>query len=338
MFAPVTEKLAVRVLTEVPGPWWDDLCRAGSSPWHSLGMAGIQSSFGVRPRFLVLEKGSEPIGCLTFYVVGSRRAPLVDRAFMRTAYVPDGPVLPRPVPGAGRLLLDAVETVLEKEAVVSANVRFELPEREGAEALGASDYRVVPLGLAVADLPDAAEGVDRMIHSKSRNLVRKAEKSGVVVSVDEGLDDLLPLLDRSFERSGLPLRNHDYIRRVRELPGVEVLTARLKGRPVASLMWMGFGGIATYMFHGRDDGETGGASNLLLRDMFVRALRGGARRVQGGDVALPGATDPHLLGITHFKTRMGFQVKEGTFASKVFRPVAKAVRDRSLRLWNSFRS
>ena len=155
---------------------------------------------------------------------------------MRTAYVPDGPVLPRPVPGAGRLLLDAVETVLEKEAVVSANVRFELPEREGAEALGASDYRVVPFGLAVADLPDAAEEVDRMIHSKSRNLVRKAEKSGVVVSVDEGLDDLLPLLDRSFERSGLPLRNHDYVRRVRELPGVEVLTARLKRRPVASLM------------------------------------------------------------------------------------------------------
>jgi hypothetical protein len=35
---------------------------------------------------------------------------------------------------------------------------------------------------------------------------------------------------------------------------------------------------------------------------------------------------------------MGFQVKEGTFASKVFRPVANAVRNRSLRLWNSFRS
>ncbi len=335
MFTAVGDELKVRKLAEMPGPWWDDLCLRARSPWHSLGAARLQASFGGQPSFFVVEDGSGPRGVVSAYILGARRFALADRAFMRTAFVPDGPALPAPDPAGARLLVEEVDRYLSSQRVVVASWRWEWPGREGVEHLSGLGFSAKPYGVSVIELPERVEEIDSVIHGKSRNLVKKALKSGINVVEDKGVDVLLPLLDSSFERSGLPCRDHEYIRRARDFLGARVLTASLNGRPIASVMWSVFGTVACYLFHGRADGETAGASNLLLREMFSRSLEAGARWVHGGDVALPGDRDPHLLGITHFKTRMGFEVRETHSATKTYRPIAKALRTASLHVWDS---
>jgi hypothetical protein len=195
-----------------------------------------------------------------------------------------------------------------------------------------------PFGVGIRDLPDSADGLESSLHSKSRNLVRKARKSGVVVRPEEGVATLLPLLDASFRRSGLEPRDAAYVRRSCERLGCEVLAARLGGDPIAAVMWQPFGTLGRYLFHGRTDGDTVGASNLLLLEMFLRGHARGVRSFHAGEVALEGETDASLLGITHFKERMGFRTLRTHEASLVLRPVGKAVRDSALGAWKRLKA
>ena len=104
------------------------------------------------------------------------------------------------------------------------------------------------------------------------------------------------------------------------------------------LLWAAFGETGLNIFHGRDDGATEGASNLLHRELFARAIARGVRVLHTGGAALPADTDPRLLGITRFKQNMGFVVRPALHASRVLRPLASAIRDRSLLLWSGLQS
>jgi len=151
------------------------------------------------------------------------------------------------------------------------------------------------------------------------------------------VERLLPLLDRSFARAGLPPRDHRFVRLTREYLGGELLVARRGTEDVAALLWARVGEVGLNLFHGRADGDTEGASDLLHRQMFVHAIRGGVRLLHTGDAALPGETDPRILGITRFKEKLGFEVRPAFQGQKTLRPVAAAVRDASLRLWSTLR-
>jgi hypothetical protein len=179
--------------------------------------------------------------------------------------------------------------------------------------------------------------VNGLLHKTARKQVRKAERLGVAVEPMETVERLLPLLDMSFRRAGLEPRDHGYVRRTLECFGAEVLVASHGDRDIAALLWAPFGEVALNIFHGRDDGDTEGASNLLHREMYLRAFRRGVKVVHTGDAALEGETDPRLLGITRFKEKMGFTVRPAFQGRKVLRPTAAAARDLSVKAWGALR-
>jgi len=76
------------------------------------------------------------------------------------------------------------------------------------------------------------------------------------------------------------------------------------------------------------------AHRIYCTALFARAIARGVRVLHTGGAALPGDTDPRLLGITRFKQNMGFVVHPAFHASRILRPLASAVRNRSLLLWS----
>ena len=333
----MSEGLTVRRLSEEPGPWWDDLCRRAGSPWNSLGPARLQGEFGVEPIFFAAFQGEHPVGGLVAYIAGSRRVRAIDPILARTALVPDEPVAVADQPLAVPALIQALERELDDLNVVSAVFRVELPRLLAAKNLEARAWEVAVRGVAILDLPEREEEVDALLHKTARKQVRKAERLGVIVEAAADATRLLPLLDLSFRRAGLEARDHDYVRKTLQMLGGEVLVARHGDRDIAALLWAPFGETALNIYHGRDDGETEGASNLLHREMFLRAFRRGVRLIHTGDAALEGETDPRLLGITRFKEKMGFEVRPAFQGRKVLRPAAAAARDLSVRAWGAFR-
>jgi hypothetical protein len=329
---------SVRRLESVPGPWWDELVCRSYSPWHSRGLALAHGEFHVDPIFLLAEAGDTPLGGVTIYLQGSARMPSLDRLFARTAFIPDEPaVVDRPdevLPA----ILDAVEAELRRMQVVTATWRMELPRGLPAECLSARGWKVRPFGVAVLALPAQEEALDRGMHRMAQKQVRKAARLGVEVRVAPDVGPLLPLLHKSFERSGLPRRNDRYVRRVHELVGGEVLVASHAMRDMAALLWADFGPVGLNMFHGRQDGDLGGAPQLLHREMLRRAHRRGVRLMHTGGAALPGEADSGIAGITQFKRALGFEVRTAYEARRIFRPIGAALREASRWFWLRLRS
>ena len=330
--------LGVRRLDDPPEAWWDAICLRARSPWHASTSTILQGEFGVRSTRLVAEMDGSPVGVLAVHYAGARRLKLMDPLVGTIARVPAGPAVDSAPAGTTSVLVDAAHQEIAATGAVSATWRMDLPDPEAEGALRALGYQLRPYGVGLFTLPASAQDLEAAIHSKSRNLVRKARKAGVEVAPEPGVETLLPLLNASFRRSGLEPRDAEYVRRSFESQACEVLVARLKGIPIAALMWHPFGTLGRYMFHGRTDGDTAGASNLLLLEMFRRGIEKGVRLFHAGDVALDREKDEKLLSITHFKERMGFRVVPTYEASIVLRPIGKALRDSALGAWRRLKS
>ena len=326
--------ISVRRLPGIPESWWDELACRVRSPWQCRAMALVQQHFKSEPVFLIAEEAGRVLGGVCFYISGSRRFPWLDPLFARTVLVPDEPAILERPDEVLPVLLQAVEDELAHLEVVAITWRAEMPRHLRPEDLARRGYAVEPHGVGILELPSAVDDLDSRFHRSARKQIRKAERLGVRIEIASGVEPLLPLLDRSFRRAGLPDRNHDYVRLTHEMLGGEVLVASRDGRNIAALLWAAFGETGLNIFHGRDDGTMEGASNLLHRELLARAVGRGVKVLHTGGAALAGETDPRLLGITRFKENMGFVVHPAFHARRILRPLASAIRDTSLFLWS----
>lgn len=329
--------LVVRTLEEEPGEWWDAMVDGARSPWHGREHARLHARFGTETRFLVAERDGRPVGGVAVRVIGSRRAPVLDPLFARIALVPDEPAVPSGDRDVSLALFRAVLEEVRRLKVVELKWRVELPRLLVPGDLEAAGFAVARRGVGVMDLPPDEEGIEARMSRTARKQVRRAGREGVVVEGSADLGEFLALLDRSFRRSGLPPRDHGYVEAVRTCLAAEVLLARQEGRAVAGLLYAPLGSVALNIFHGRDDGDTMGASNLLHFEMLARCLRGGVKVVHTGDAALPEEGDSPIRGITHFKETMGFEVRPAFEGTAVLRPTAHRARAASIALWRRLR-
>lgn len=326
--------ISVRRLPGIPESWWDELTCRVRSPWQCRAMALLQQQFKSEPVFLIAEEAGRLLGGVSFYVNGSRRFPWLDPLFARTVLIPDEPAILEQPAEVLPVLLQAVEDELVRLRVVAVTWRAEMPRHLRPEDLVRRGYLVEPHGIGILELPSGVDDLASRFHRSARKQIRKAERLGVRIEIATSVEPLLPLLDRSFRRAGLPVRNHRYVRLAHQLLGGEVLVASRDGRNIAALLWAAFGETGLNIFHGRDDGTIEGASNLLHRELFARAIARGVRVLHTGGAALAGETDPRLLGITRFKQNMGFVVRPAFHARRSVRPLASAIRDALLLLWS----
>jgi hypothetical protein len=291
-------------------------------------MVRLQGELGTQTLLLVAERNGRRLGQISLYVAGSRRFPQLDRVFMRTVLVPDEPAIVASADGAVEALLASADEEAVRLGAVAISWNVPMPRHVDAGTFTARGYEVQPQGVGLIELPTTEEEIEACLAHAARKQTRKAEKAGMRVDVAPDCAPLLPLLDLSFRRSGRPVRSHEYVRRAHALLQGEVLVARIGDEDMAALLWAPFGEVGLNIFHGRRDGDTQGAADLLHREMFRRALRRGVRIVHTGGAALPGDTDPHLRGITQFKRKMGFEVRVALGARRILRPRANAVRSR----------
>jgi hypothetical protein len=226
-----------------------------------------------------------------------------------------------------------------ERGAVETQWKLSWPQLGGAMPFAAHGFDVTQFGVAWRELPAAKDDVLATLSRVHRKAVRRAEKAGVTVRETSSAAEILPLVDASFRRSGLEPRNRAYLddlhRRLVAADTAIGLVAEREGAPIASLLAARCGDAVFNLFHGRAEGETHGASNLLHLRLFERAVETGCTRVHTGEAALdepspadgddaPGAG---LEGITRFKRHLGFRVEPCPSASIVHRPGARRVRE-----------
>ena len=309
------------------------LADEAGSPWNSLAFARLQRACGQTTRFLIAERDGEPVGLLALWISGSRRVPMLDSVLTRTVRLPDEPAVPSGDREVAKALAQAAMEEIRRLRAVEAVWRVELPRLLTPGDLALLGFRVETRGVGVLELPRKEEALEGLLSRTARKQVRKARKAGLQVEVAQGVDRLLPLLDRSFARAGLPARDHGYVRLLYGTLSSEVLVVTHAGRDVSALLWSRVGRVGLNVFHGRDDGDVEGASNLLHLELFARCLRAGVEILHTGDAGLPGEADPRVRGITHFKETMGFEVRPAFQGEWTPRPFAAGVRRAALDAW-----
>ena len=328
-----TGPLSIRCVEDELDPRVEALADAAGSPWNSFAFARLQQACGQTTRFLTAERDGQPIGVLALWISGSRRAPMLDSVLARTVRIPDEPAVPSGDREVAKALAAAAMAEIRRLRAVEAVWRVELPRLLTPGDMALLGFRVGTRGIGVLELPREEEALEGLLSRTARKQVRKARKAGLQVEVAVGVDRLLPLLDRSFARAGLPARDHAYVRTLFGTLSSEVLVVTHAGRDLSALLWSRVGRVGLNVFHGRDDGDADGASNLLHLELFARCLRAGVELLHTGDAGLPGESDPRVRGITHFKETMGFEVRPAFQGDWMPRPFAAGVRRAALDAW-----
>lgn len=312
---------------------WDALCAAHGEFSQTSAATRSAEAFGARTRRVrVLDDAGRPAAAVALMETGLRRARVADRAFARRLQVAGGPILlGEDAAAAGAAALRGVAAFGAERGAVETEWKPSWPAVAATLPFEPMGHAAARFGVAWRELPASPEEVSPTLSRVHRKAVRQAERAGVAVRETAAAGDLLPLVDASFARSGLAPRNRAFLealhRRLAASGALVGLVAEGPHGPLAALLAARCGDAVFNLFHGRADGETHGASNLLHLRLFERAVAMGCRRVHTGDAALEGEdADASVAGITRFKRHLGFRVEPCAAGTIVHRPGARRVR------------
>lgn len=271
---------------------------------------------GVLPAFLLRDaEGRGVLNSLPFY--GSNGGVLVD------------PGAPDPEP-VWRALLGAFEEIAEGERVAASTlVSHPLDESAAVYAAHARhdlvDERIGQLSPLPAGCADAAERAARLMeafHQKTRNAVRKAEKSGVQVSAPDDpelLRTLAGLHRENMEAIGGAYKEWPVFQALagalRHGRDYRVYAARVDGETVAALMVLFHNGTAEYFVPAtRAEFRALQPMSLLVYHAMQEAAARGCRWWNWG------GTWTTQAGVYQFKSRWGTVDRPYRYFTRVLDP------------------
>jgi len=179
-------------------------------------------------------------------------------------------------------------------------------------------------GSYIVDLALSEEALWQNVHSKHRNVIRKARDAGIVISDHpDNIETCYRLIAQTMRRNRKLHVTLSEMRRMRDSLGnnASFYVASLNGEPqgAAFLVWSE-GHTAYYLHGGTSDQPYGGAMNLLhwraMNDMKAR----GVRTYDFVGARISPDPESKLATIQRFKERFGATMRQGHLWKMSLRP------------------
>lgn len=188
-----------------------------------------------------------------------------------------------------------------------------------------SKSKVIPWGNYVLELQGKTEEELLMtMHSKHRNVVRRAQKSDVVVKQGtlELLDDYIELDKATWERSNTTSSGKEYYSQIlRAMPeNARIFVAYKEDIPQAGALIFYNQTMGYYMYGATKNSPETGAANLVQWEI-IRFLREyGTKEYSFVGCRINEDKDSKYHGIQNFKARFGGDLKQGYLFRKEVKP------------------
>lgn len=163
-------------------------------------------------------------------------------------------------------------------------------------------------GSYIVDLEKSEEELFSGLHSKHRNVIRKAQKDGLVVlHGNEYMLDCYNLINETFTRQGILAPTLEYIRRLADLDdNVSFVIIKENDFIQGCAIFLWNKGHSCYYLHGGSiQNSHGGAMNLLHWETMIRMKANGVKNYDFVGGRLNPDEGSRLEGIQRFKSRFG---------------------------------
>ncbi len=185
-----------------------------------------------------------------------------------------------------------------------------------------STSKRIGFGNLVIDLENDLDTLFSNMTSKHRNMVRRAEKDGVMVKIggSELLDDYCYIDSQTWKRSGQPSVDHRFYENIlTHMPSSALVAiSYFDGKPQSGMISYYNEQIMYYMYGASIDRPAIGATNLLHWEIIKEMKARGVRKYSFVGYRLNVDLDGKLAGIQHFKKGFGGELFEGYLFKETF--------------------
>lgn len=189
----------------------------------------------------------------------------------------------------------------------------------------------IPFGTHIIDLNQPEEVLMQNMHSKHRNVVKRAEKDGVEIKIGgkELLNDYVRLETATWARSEKNSNGFEYYEQIVEaLDGnVDVSVAYFNGEPQSGAITYWGNTEAYYMFGANIDNPHIGSGNLLQWKLLCLYKSRGVQKYNFVGCRIGEDEDSKYHGIQRFKERFGGELVEGYMFKIVLKPMYASLWD-----------
>jgi len=184
----------------------------------------------------------------------------------------------------------------------------------------------IPFGSHVVDLSLDEQSLWDNVHSKHRNVIKKAEKDGVVIvcgRAQELIDDFHTLDVDTWNRSGVVAEAESQIEERMKTMGENAIIylAYLDGIPQSGALYYYNSAMCYYMFGANRDNPHTGSGNLLQWKAMLDMKARGVEKFSFVGCRVNEDEHSKYHGIQRFKERFGGELVQGFLFKMEFKPL-----------------
>ena len=180
----------------------------------------------------------------------------------------------------------------------------------------------IPFGSHIIDLELPEDTLLANMHSKHRNVVRKAAKDGVEVKIggEELLDDYCFIDDQTWARSNRKGKGEsEYVRFVKAIPNnTRVYMSYYEGKPQTGAIILFNKQMAYYLYGASVNHTHNGAGNLLQWEVIKDMKKEGVLKYSFVGCRINVDENSKYYGIQKFKERFGGVLFEGKIFKMIY--------------------
>lgn len=283
------------------------------------------------PLFIVVGDNNNWVGGWMFFY---KRIRILPSFFTRTIDIPSEPLIIDETNGETIVDMLWQEVGRRKPIYITwlnyANSRWK--DKQFLEGKGFNE--IIKYGSHILDLSRSEEELWGGMHSKHRNVIRKAEKEGIIVEESSNTKNYYYLSEETYKRSRGKGPEYQTLKRVYDylnpIGMCKVFFAKQGDKLISGAFMLICGKKVTYWHGATCDDPPTGASNLLHWEMLKRFKNENYRWYDFGGAYL-GREEGKGKNISRFKERFGGNLEVFYGGYKIYSPLRKELLDKIVR-------